>query len=115
MQTTEFDLVLRWLGDRVGQEICVSLQGTGDRASNTSLSARGRLSVLPGEVAWVDPAPGRVEAFDVGSSTLVLLEGDLVEVDVQEGEAVQGADGAFLVPAMLSADFGELSVTFADP
>jgi hypothetical protein len=64
----------------------------------------------------IDPTPGRVEGFEVGSTTLVLLEGDLVEVDVQEGGAVQGGDGeTFVVPAMLSADFGAVSVTFADP
>jgi hypothetical protein len=52
METTDFDLVLRWLGDRMGREIRVSFQGAaGDRPSNTSLSARGRLSVLSGEVA----------------------------------------------------------------
>jgi hypothetical protein len=94
--TMDFDGVVSWLRERLGQQVVAAAQGEG----NTTLSVRGHLlHVDAGEITLIDPPPGRVEAFAVGGATLVLLEGDLTDA--------RTTDFGTGRPALIQATFGE--------
>ena len=103
----DFDGVVAWLRERLGRQVVAATQGAGEGVSNTGLSVAGPLLRRDdGEVTLIDPPPGRVEAFAVGSATLVLLEGDFASA----GTTDFGTGGAVL----MQATFGELLVTVAE-
>jgi hypothetical protein len=105
--TMDFDGVIAWLRARLGQQVVAATQGAGDAVGNTGLSVAGPLLARDdGEITLIDPPPGRVEAFAVGSATLVLLEGDFVAA----GATDFGTGGAVLV----QATFGSLVVSVAE-
>jgi hypothetical protein len=105
--TMDFDAVIRWLLDHLGQQVVAATQGAGEAVGNTGLSASGPLLRRDdGEVVLIDPPPGRVEAFAVGSATLVLLEGDFV--------GAASTDFGTGAAALVQARFGDLLVTVAE-
>jgi hypothetical protein len=109
----DFESLLAWLHERVGDEVSISVGGPPDGETNVGLHARGTLRRGDGEVTLIDPAPGEVVTFRVGDSTVVLLEGDLVEVELEEVRTTRVGDGEIRLPASASADFGEVSVLFS--
>ena len=101
--TMDFDGVVGWLRERLGQQVVAAAQGGG----NTALSVTGHLlRVDDREINLIDPAPGRVEVFAVAGATLVLLEGDFVSA----GTTDFGSGRAPLV----QATFGALVLTVAE-
>jgi hypothetical protein len=101
--TMDFDGVLRWLREHLGQRVVAAAQAEG----NTTMSVTGHLlRVDDREINLIDPAPGRVEVFAVGGATLVLLEGDFTAA----GTADFGNDR----PVMVQATFGDLVLTVAE-
>ena len=103
----DFDALIGWLRDHLGRQVVAATQGAGAAVGNTGLSISGPLLRRDdGDVVLIDPPPGRVEAFAVGSATLVLLEGDF------RGAASTdfGTGGA----ALVQAEFGSLVVTVAE-
>ena len=110
----DFDALLRWLDGRLGERVVVGLAGPADGSTNTQLTAMGRLLRDEREVSLIDPAPGRVEKFTVGDVALVLLEGDLVEVEFQDARPLARASGGRVtLPEVVLADFGEVTVTIS--
>ncbi|HWH92441.1 MAG TPA: hypothetical protein VNT03_01155 [Baekduia sp.] len=104
----DFDGVIAWLTARLGRQVVAATQGAGEGVSNTSLSIGGPLLRRDdGDVTLIDPPPGRVEAFAVGSATLVLLEGDFVSA----GSTDFGTGGG---PLLIQATFGDLLVSVAE-
>jgi hypothetical protein len=92
----DFDGVVRWLRDHLGQQVVAAAQGEG----NSTMSVKGHLlHVDDGEITLIDPPPGRVEAFAVGGATLVLLEGDLTEARTTDFGSGR--------PALVQATFGD--------
>ena len=111
MDDLDFDGLLRWLDDRAGRELALSLGGAADGLGNTQLVVHGALarSATEGETtALIDPAPGRIARYAVGDAQLVLLEGDFVSAS-----ALRVADSGDGEPAHVVADFGELALTFS--
>ncbi|MCW2984809.1 MAG: hypothetical protein JWR63_2379 [Conexibacter sp.] len=101
--TMDFDGVVAWLRDHLGQRVVAAAQGDG----NTGLSVVGPLlKVDDREINLVDARPGRVEVFAVGGATLVLLEGDFL--------AAGTTDFGTGRPALVQATFRELVVTVAE-
>lgn len=101
--TMDFDGVVAWLRDHLGQRVVAAAQGDG----NTGLSVTGHLLRRDdGEINLVDPRAGRVEAWSVGGATLVLLEGDFVSA----GTTDFGSGRAPLV----QATFRDVVVTVAE-
>jgi hypothetical protein len=106
----DFDGVIAWLTERLGRQVVAATQGAGGGVSNTGLNVAGPLLRRDdGEITLIDPPPGRVEAFAVGSATLVLLEGDFVSAGSTDFGA-GGGDG----PVLVQATFGDLLVTVAE-
>jgi hypothetical protein len=105
--TMDYDGLVAWLKARLGRQVVAATQSAGEAVGNTGLSASGPLLVRDdGEVVLIDPPPGRVEAFAIGSATLVLLEGDFVgaaTTDLGTGDAV-----------LVQAEFGGLVITVAE-
>jgi hypothetical protein len=102
--TIDFDGVLAWLRDHLGQRVVAAAT---QPEGNTALSATGHLlRVDDREVTLIDPAPGRVEVFAVGGATLVLLEGDFTGAGTTDFGSGR--------PALVQATFGELVVTVAE-
>jgi hypothetical protein len=99
----DFEGVVGWLRDHLGQRVVAAAQGEG----NSGLSVVGRLLVVDDrEINLVDPRPGRVEVFEVGGATLVLLEGDFVSAGTTDFGTGR--------PALVQATFRELVVTVAE-
>lgn len=99
----DFDGMAAWLRERLGQRVICSVQGEG----NTGLSIVGPLLQRDhGEVQLIDPPPGRVAAWSVGGSTLLLLEGDLAEA-----RAIEFPDGG---PQLMQATFAGAVVTVGE-
>jgi hypothetical protein len=110
----DFDALLRWLDGRLGERVVVGLAGPADGTTNTQLTAMGPLLRDEREVSLIDPAPGRVEKFTVGDVALVLLEGDLVDVEFEDAKPLIGASGGRVtLPEVVLADFGEVTVTIS--
>jgi hypothetical protein len=106
-----FDALIGWLDERLGQRVGVQLSGPSDGHTNVGLNAVGALRREGREVSLIDPAPGRVEAYAVGDASLVLLEGDLTEVEFHEAQTLHLADGdPVTIREWVSADFGEVTV-----
>jgi hypothetical protein len=104
----DFDAVVAWLRARLGRQVVAATQGAGAGVSNTGLSVAGPLLRRDdGDITLIDPPPGRVEAFAVGSATLVLLEGDFGGAGVTDFGGERGA-------VLLQARFGDLLVTVAE-
>jgi hypothetical protein len=104
----DFDAVVAWLRARLGRQLVVSVQGAGDAVRNTTFSAAGPLLVRDdGEITLIDPPPGRVEAFAVGTCSVVLLEGDFRSA----GTTDFGTGGG---GALVQATVGGLLITFAE-
>jgi hypothetical protein len=104
----DFDGVVAWLRARLGRQVVAATQGAGTGVSNTGLSVAGPLLVRDdGDITLIDPPPGRVEAFAVGTATLVLLEGDFVAAGTTDFGGDRGA-------VLLQATFGALVVTVAE-
>ena len=104
----DFDGVVAWLRARLGRQVVTATQGAGEGVSNSGLSIAGPLLRRDdGDITLIDPPPGRVEAFAVGSATLVLLEGDFVGAATTDF----GGDGGNV---LMQARFGELLVTVAE-
>jgi hypothetical protein len=95
----DFDALCRWLNERLGRQLAVSVGGPSDGYANTTVVVRGSVRRGEGNVTLIDPAPGRVEAFAIGDALLILLEGDFVAAE------------ALALGSGLVADFGELAVT----
>jgi hypothetical protein len=90
------------------------MHGPWEGRTNVSLHAHGTLS-RDGDVALIEPTPGRVESFRVGEARLILLEGDLVEAEFEESQSTTLADGrAVEIPASVTADFGEVRISLDD-
>lgn len=110
----DFDALLRWVDRRLGERVVVTLAGPAHGSTNTQLTAVGSLLRDEREVSLIDPAPGRVEKFTVGDVALVLLEGDLVDVEFQDARPLAGASGGRVtLPEVALADFGEVTVTIS--
>jgi hypothetical protein len=110
----DFDALLGWLGGRLGQRLVVAFAGPSEGSTNTQLSATGPLLRVEREVSLIDPAPGRVETFAVGDGALVLLEGDLVDVEFRDARVLAGAGGEpVTLPDFVIADFGEVTITIS--
>jgi hypothetical protein len=103
----DFDAVVAWLRERLGRQVVVATQGDGAAVGNTGLSVAGPLLRRDdGEVTLIDPPPGRVEAFAVGTATLVLLEGDFVSAGTTDFGSGRSA--------LVQATFGALVITVAE-
>ena len=76
----DFDGLIAWMDERIGQRVFVATQSALEEAGNTRLTLIGPLArVEDGEITLIDARPGRIEVFRVGDGgTLVLLEGDFV-------------------------------------
>jgi hypothetical protein len=115
MPDSDFAALIAWLEDRVGKHVAVSLTGPSEGTSNVGLHAEGALRRRDGEIILIDPSPGQVAAFGVGDAVLVLLEGDLIEVEFDDRQVFTPLDGgSFEIPASASADFGDVVVRFSD-
>jgi hypothetical protein len=115
MPDSDFAALIAWLDDRVGKRVAVSLTGPSERTSNVGLHAEGALRRRDVEIILIDPSPGQVAAFGVGDAVLVLLEGDLIEVEFDDGRTFTPlGGGSFEIPASASADFGDVVVLFSD-
>ena len=111
MPQGEFASLVAWLDGKVGQRVSVSM--TGPQETNVALHAEGELRRAEGEILLIDPAPGEVVSFEIGNAVVILLEGDLLEVEFEDAETVASpAGGTFEKPESALADFGELTVHF---
>jgi hypothetical protein len=109
----EFASLVAWLDGRLGQRVWVSMMGPQERETSVALHTEGELRRADGEILLIDPAPGEVVRFDVGNAVIILLEGDLFEVEFEDAETVASPDGGtFEKPESALADFGELTVHF---
>jgi hypothetical protein len=109
--TGDFDALLAWLYERLGRELTVSLQRSG---GNVRLHAHGALARGSGDITLIEAARGRVVAFDVGESRVILLEGEFVGVEFDEADSLELSDGLVQIPARATADFGAVLILFGD-
>lgn len=103
----DYDAVIAWLRARLGRPMVLSVQGAGEEIRNTSVSSTGPLLARDdGDITLIDPPPGRVEAFAVGTANVVLLEGDFVEA----GSTDFGTGSS----AFVQTQVGGLLISFAE-
>jgi hypothetical protein len=103
----DYDAVIAWLRARLGKPMVLSVQGAIEEVANTSINSTGPLLARDdGDITLIDPPPGRVEAFAVGTANVVLLEGDFVSA----GSTDFGTPDVMLVQAQLAG----LLITFAE-
>ena len=81
-----FDEVVRWLDDRLSQQVAVTVRGPSGHLGNTGATLRGALAPGTGSFGLVDSRGGRVKNWCVGmSGRFYVVEGDLRDVSVVEG------------------------------
>jgi hypothetical protein len=105
----DFDGLVAWIDAHLGQPVFAATQTLHADAGNSRLSVIGPLRrVDEGQVALIEPRPGRIEVLQVGDGgVLVLLEGDFLEA--------QAADLGAGRPQVVEARFrGDLSVTLGE-
>jgi hypothetical protein len=103
----DYDAMVAWLRARLGRPMVVSVQGATEEIRNTSISSAGPLLARDdGEITLIEPPPGRVEPFAVGTATVVLLEGDFV--------GAQSTDLGTGATAIVQAELAGLLITFAE-
>jgi hypothetical protein len=103
----DYDAVIAWLRARLGKQLVVSVQGATEEIRNTSISSAGPLLARDdGDITLIDPPPGRVEPFAIGTATVVLLEGDF--------SRAQSTDMGTGANAIVQAEVGGLLITFAE-
>jgi hypothetical protein len=105
----DFDGLVAWIDAHLGQTVFAATQTLHEDAGNTRLSVVGPLRrVDEGQVAMIEPRPGRIEVLQIGDGgVLVLLEGDFL--------AAETADFGAGRPQLVEARFlGDLSVTLGE-
>ncbi len=109
MGDADFDALLDWLYERLGRQVSVSMQYA---YGNVRLyAAHGLLARSQGSVTLLGPGGGgRVVAFDVGEGGVVLIEGELVEVDFDEAQHLTLDIGTVFLPARATAGFGNVDI-----
>ena len=107
----DFDALLGWLYERIGRPVTVSLQRSG---GNVRMHAHGVLAHSGGDITLIEAARGRVVAFDVGESRVILLEGEFVDVEFDAATSLELEDGVVELPARATADFGAVLIIFGD-
>ena len=108
MRVADFDALLDWLYERLGREVALTMQYAG---GNVRLYAHGLLARSQGSVTLIGPhGGGRVVAFDVGEGGVVLIEGELVELEFDEAQHLTLDIGTVFLPARATAGFGDVEV-----